>query len=220
MNYSDIIKKSVLEGFAYADFPTVKIVITLGITFFIAAYIFFVYRLITRSVFYNKNFNIAMAIISIVTAGIIIAMQSNFVISLGMVGALSIVRFRTAIKEPLDLLFLFWSIGAGIMCGAGLYELAIIISIVVTFGLFILQLVPLTASPMLLIIKMNDVDKEEAVLSVVKKSTKKYLIDSKSITNGIENLIIEIRAKEYSGLTNEIAKVEGVVNVTLMHHEG
>lgn len=220
MNYSDIIKKSVLEGFSYADFSTTKMAVTLGLTFLIAVYIFFVYRFITRSTFYNKNFNITMAIISVVTAGIVIAMQSNFVISLGMVGALSIVRFRTAIKEPMDLLFLFWSIGTGIVCGAGLYELAIVIALVVTFGLLVLQLVPMMASPMLLIIKMDNVDKEEVVLSAVKKSTQKYKIDSKSITNGRENLIMEIRAKEYSGLTNEISKIEGVVSVTLMHHEG
>ena len=220
MSYSDIIKKSVLEGFSYADFSTTKMVVTLGLTFLIAVYIFFVYRFITRSTFYNKNFNITMAIISVVTAGIVIAMQSNFVISLGMVGALSIVRFRTAIKEPMDLLFLFWSIGTGIVCGAGLYELAIVIALVVTFGLLVLQLVPVMASPMLLVIKLNNIDKEETVLSTVKKSTQKYKIDSKSITNGRENLIMEIRSKDYSSLTNEISKIEEVVSVTLMHHEG
>ena len=220
MSYSDIIKKSVLEGFSYADFSTTKMAVTLGLTFLIAVYIFFVYRFITRSTFYNKNFNITMAIISVVTAGIVIAMQSNFVISLGMVGALSIVRFRTAIKEPMDLLFLFWSIGTGIMCGAGLYELALVIALVVTFGLLVLQLVPVMASPMLLVIKLNNIDKEETVLSTVKKSTQKYKIDSKSITNGRENLIMEIRVKDYSSLTNEISKIEGVVSVTLMHHEG
>ena len=220
MSYSDIIKKSVLEGFSYADFSTTKMAVTLGLTFLIAVYIFFIYRFITRSTFYNKNFNITMAIISVVTAGIVIAMQSNFVISLGMVGALSIVRFRTAIKEPMDLLFLFWSIGTGIMCGAGLYELAIVIALVVTFGLLVLQLVPVMASPMLLVIKLNNIDKEETVLSTVKKSTQKYKIDSKSITNGMENLIMEIRVKDYSSLTNEISKIEGVVSVTLMHHEG
>ena len=206
MSYSDIIKKSVLEGFSYADFSTTKMAVTLGLTFLIAVYIFFVYRFITRNTFYNKNFNITMAIISVVTAGIVIAMQSNFVISLGMVGALSIVRFRTAIKEPMDLLFLFWSIGTGIVCGAGLYELAIVIALVVTFGLLVLQLVPVMASPMLLVIKLNNIDKEETVLSTVKKSTQKYKIDSKSITNGRENLIMEIRSKDYSSLTNEIPR--------------
>ena len=105
MNYTDVIKKSVVETFDYAQLPTSRILITLGITFVIAIYIYFVYRFITKSDFYFKNFNVSMAIISVVTAGIVLAMQSSIVISLGMVGALSIVRFRTAIKDPMDLLF-------------------------------------------------------------------------------------------------------------------
>lgn len=104
MSYSDMIKNSVLEGFSYADMSTAKIMVTLIITFMIGIYIFFVYKMVTKSAFYFKSFNISMAIISVVTAGIILAMQSSIVISLGMVGALSIVRFRTAIKDPMDLL--------------------------------------------------------------------------------------------------------------------
>lgn len=220
MSFSDLIKKSILEGFAYVNFSTTKMAVTLGITFLIAAYIFCVYRFLARSSFYNKSFNITMAVISLVTAGIVIAMQSSLAISLGMVGALSIVRFRTAVKEPMDLLFLFWSIGTGIICGAGLYELAVIVAVVVTFGLFTLQLIPLAAEPMLLVIKMNNIENEPAVLAKIKSCAQKYKVDSKSITDGKENLIIEIRSKEYSRLTNEISKIEGVVNVTLLHHEG
>ena len=108
MSFNDAIKKSVLEGFSYADLSTTKIMTTLIITFAIALYIFFVYKMVTKSAFYFKSFNISMAIISVVTAGIILAMQSSIVISLGMVGALSIVRFRNAIKDPMDILFLFW----------------------------------------------------------------------------------------------------------------
>ena len=134
MTFSDIIKKSVMDGFSNSDLSIIKILITLGITFIISIYIFFIYRLVTRQIFYNKNFNISMAVISLVTAGIVLAMQTNLIISLGMVGALSIVRFRTAIKEPMDLLFLFWSISIGIVCGAGTYELAILVSVFVTGG--------------------------------------------------------------------------------------
>ena len=140
MNFNDAIKKSVLEGFSYADMSNAKIFTTLIITFLIAVYIFIVYKKVTKSAFYFKNFNISMAIISVVTAGIILAMQSSIVISLGMVGALSIVRFRTAIKDPMDLLFLFWSIGTGIICGAGLYKIAVILAVLVTIGLLILDL--------------------------------------------------------------------------------
>ena len=92
MNYGDIIKKSVLEGFSYADFPTAKIMVTLGITFFLAVYLFFVYRMVAGNTFYDRDFNITAAMVSVVTAGIVIAMQSNFVISLGMVGAVPYCR--------------------------------------------------------------------------------------------------------------------------------
>ena len=106
------------------DITTGKIAATLIVTALLALYIFAIYRLVTRKVFYSKNFNISLAVMSLITAAIILAMQSNLVISLGMVGALSIVRFRTAIKDPMDLAFLFWSISVGIICGAGLYEVA------------------------------------------------------------------------------------------------
>ena len=138
MSFTDLFKNSVVEGFTNADISLSKILVTLGITVVLALYIFAIYRLATKSVFYSKGFAISMAAISVITAAILIAMQSNLVISLGMVGALSIVRFRTAIKDPMDLLFLFWSIGVGIICGAGLYSVAIVGSLVVTVVLLVL----------------------------------------------------------------------------------
>ena len=96
-----------------------------------------------------------MSIISVITAGIILAMQSSIVISLGMVGALSIVRFRTAIKDPMDLLFLFWSIGTGIICGAGLYKVAIFLAVLVTVGICLLDMLPARKSPYLLIVNTS-----------------------------------------------------------------
>ena len=174
MNFSDVIKKSVMEGFSYADLSTTKIIITLAITFLIAVYIFFVYKLVTKSAFYFKSFNISMAIISVVTAGIILAMQSSIVISLGMVGALSIVRFRTAIKDPMDLLFLFWSIGTGIICGAGLYKVAIILAVLVTVGILVLDLLPVRISPYLLIINADTKEAEDKIIPIVKEAAGGY----------------------------------------------
>ena len=110
MGFKDVFKKSFLEGFTSMDITTGKIAATLIVTALLALYIFAIYRLVTRKVFYSKNFNISLAVMSLITSAIILAMQSNLVISLGMVGALSIVRFRTAIKDPMDLAFLFWSI--------------------------------------------------------------------------------------------------------------
>lgn len=220
MGFKDVIKKSVLEGFTYTDFSTIKIAVTLGVTFLIALYIFFVYRFVTKRTFYNRDFNVSMAIISVVTAGIIMAMQSNLVISLGMVGALSIVRFRTAIKEPTDLLFLFWSISTGIVCGAGLYELSILVALAVTAGIFFLQALPMSASPYLLILKLSGSEAEASVLELLKKHSPKYKLDSKSIRNGSANLIFEVRAKNVSALVDEVSKIPGVQSASVMHHSG
>ena len=149
-----------------------QMVFALFICCIIAAYIFMVYRVVTKTVFYSKTFNITMAMMSVITTGIILGMQSSLVISLGMVGALSIVRFRTAIKDPMDLLFLFWSIGEGIICGAGLYGLAIILCVVVTLGILILDKFPIKRAPYLLIFNSESYDVEDDVMEIVKECTK------------------------------------------------
>ena len=130
MNFSDIFKKGFLSSYTSENISVPHITAVLLITAAIAAYIFIVYRLVTKKTFYSRNFNIALAGIAVVTAGIILAVQSSIVISLGMVGALSIVRFRTAIKEPMDLCFLFWSIAVGICCGAHMTEVAVVLSLI------------------------------------------------------------------------------------------
>lgn len=220
MNFTDVIKKSVLEGFSYADMTTAKIVTTLAITFLLAVYIFFVYKLITKSAFYFKSFNVSMAIISVVTAGIILAMQSSIVISLGMVGALSIVRFRTAIKDPMDLLFLFWSIGTGIICGAGLYEIAVILAVLVTVGILILNMLPARMSPYLLIVNADDADTEDAVYQILEELGAAYRLKSKNITVGGMDLILEVKTKREKELVQKVAKTEGLLSVSLLAHEG
>lgn len=219
MSFSDVIKKSVLESFSATDLSAKYVAAILIETFLIAVYIFLVYRFITRSSFYNKGYAVSMAMISVITAGIILAMQSNLVISLGMVGALSIVRFRTAIKDPMDLLFLFWSIGTGIVTGAGLFSMGVMIAAFVTIGMVLLNLVPVLTSPELLVLKL-DSSAEENVMSIVKSATSAFKIDSKSVTKAATTLIIEIKSKNGSDLVNKISEVEGVISATLMHHEG
>ncbi len=220
MSFKDIIKKSVLDGFQNNNITTTQIIITLGITFVIATYIFIIYRFIAKRVFYDKNFNVSMAIISVVTAGIILSMQSNLAISLGMVGALSIVRFRTAIKEPMDLLFLFWSIAVGIVCGSGLFELAIIISIFATIGIVIFQHIPTAKSPYLLIVNANNSEIEEQIIYCIKKYSKTYRIDSLNINASGMDMIVEIKSKNGSELLKDIIKIQGVRGASFLYHEG
>ena len=220
MGFKDVFKKSFLEGFTSMDITTGKIAATLIVTALLALYIFAIYRLVTRKVFYSKNFNISLAVMSLITSAIILAMQSNLVISLGMVGALSIVRFRTAIKDPMDLLFLFWSIGTGIICGAGLYKIAVILAVLVTIGLLILDLFPVRISPYLLIINADSADREDDILTLIQQNAGYYKLKSKNISSGNMDLIYETRSKNEKELVNSLSRLDGVLSVSLLSHDG
>ncbi|MCR5107748.1 MAG: DUF4956 domain-containing protein, partial [Lachnospiraceae bacterium] len=136
MSFKDMIKGSVMNNY-FSDITVTRIALVLIASLLLGLYVFIVYRMAVNNEFYSKDFNRTLVLMAVVTAAIVLAVQSNLVISLGMVGALSIVRYRTAIKSPLDLFFLFWAISIGIICGAGLYILAIALCVIVTAGLFI-----------------------------------------------------------------------------------
>lgn len=217
---NDIIKKSFLEGFSATDITTRTVVIALLITAALSLYIFFLYRAITRKTFYSKNFNISLVGVALITSVIILTIQSSIVVSLGMVGALSIVRFRTAVKDPLDLMFLFWSISTGIICGAGFAEYAVLLAIVLTIMVFILNYIPIAKTPMILVINGANTLKEEAITDIVKKRTSCFAVKSRNLTLTSLDLTIELRTKEDAALVREIQAIEGVQGVTLLKHDG
>lgn len=218
--FSDIFKKSFLEGFTGGDISTGRIAATLAVTALIAIYIFVIYRVVTRKTFYSKTFNISLTALAVITAAIILAMQSNLVISLGMVGALSIIRFRTAIKDPMDLVFLFWSISIGIICGAGLYEIAVITSLLVTIGIICLDLVPTSKAPMMLVVNATELEAEAAVLDAVKTAGKMCKVKSRNYTEGHLDMIIEVRVAEEAKLVKTVSEIETVKSVSLISHDG
>lgn len=220
MSFRDIIKNSVLESFTGSNITTTSVCVTLGITVILAAYIFMVYYLSTKKSFYNKTFNVSLAAISVITASIILAMQSNLAISLGMVGALSIVRFRTAVKDPKDLMFLFWSISVGIICGAGIYEIAIISSLIVTIGLFALELTPIGNATALLVVNCDSLEKEEDIMSAIKESCKRPTIKSRNASVAGVDFVVECRPKQPSDMLKKISSMEGVTGVSLLEHDG
>ncbi len=220
MGFKDVFKKSFLEGFTSMDITTAKIVATLFVAALLALYVFAIYRLVTRKVFYSKNFNISLAAMSIITAAIILAMQSNLVISLGMVGALSIVRFRTAIKDPMDLVFMFWSISIGIICGAGLYEVALVTSVAVTIFILVLDMIPVSKAPMMLVVNSSRMDGEQQILDIVGKYTKSYKVKSRNLSKGRLDMVVELRVKEESALVSEVAALEGMIGASLIAHDG
>lgn len=220
MSFNDIFKKSFLEGYASAEITTFTIVVALGIACLLALYIFFVYRVVTRKTFYSKNFNITLAGITVITSALILTMQSSVVLSLGMVGALSIVRFRTAVKDPMDLMFLFWSISVGIICGAGLAQVAVILSVVVTLGILILDRMPVAKAPMILVVNSSDLDAEEAVAETVKKYTRFFSVKSRNMTADSLDLVVELRTEQGSALVRDVMRLQGITSASLLAHDG
>ena len=220
MTYGDIIRKSVVEGFVNADISTTKIIVTLVIAYALAMYIHLVYKLVTKNAFYYKNYAVSMTILAVITSGIILAMQSSLVISLGMVGALSIVRFRTAIKDPLDLLFLFWSIGIGIICGAGLYKIAIITSVVATIGILLFEFLPVKKNSHLLVINSLSKENEDRIFQILKEGTREYRVRSKNVNRMRVDYIIELRLKDNgSMIVDKLSDIEGIDAVSLLEND-
>lgn len=220
MSFQDIIKKSVLEGFTANEMPSGQIMAILGITFLIGVYIFFIYKLVNKSALYDRTFHVAMAMISVITAGIIVAMQSSIVISLGMVGALSIVRFRTAIKDTMDLMFLFWSIGEGIICGAGLFKLAVMVAMVVTIGIFLLEVLPMTKKPYLLIINSSSIDIEDTLIPIVKQFASYMTVKSRNLKKSGIDMIIEVKTKQEKELLKAICNIDSIECASLLNNDG
>lgn len=220
MSFSDIFKKSFLEDFVRTDIGLKTIVLSIGFTCLFALYIFLVYRIMTRKTFYDKNFNISLAVVSVVVCAIILTIQSNIVISLGMVGALSIVRFRTAIKNPMDLVFLFWSIAIGIICGANLPVIAFIMSGAITAGIIILELIPVAKAPMLLVVNASSADGREAIIQAIKENTAAYTLKSQTVEENRLNMIIEVRIKKDNNLISKVTSIENVTRCSLISHDG
>lgn len=220
MDFYDIFKKSFLDGFSANDINIYTAATAMMITCLLALYIFVVYRVITRKTFYNKSFNISLAGVALITSGIILTTQSSVVLSLGMIGALSIVRFRSAVKDPMDLMFLFWSMSVGMICGVGLAEIAIILSIMLTVGIIVLNILPIAKAPKLLIVNVSGVAAEDKVMAIIKKYGRAAVVKAKNMSKTNLELIIELRTNKGNDLIQEIVDIEEVESATLMCHDG
>lgn len=219
MSVQDVLKKSFLSQFN-SDLSTTSIIMGLLITAVIGVYVFCVYKAVCRKAFYSKSFAISLPVIAMITACIIIAIQSNAVISLGMVGALSIVRFRTAVKDPMDLAFLFWSISVGIICGAGLHEVALEGSLLITIVMLGLHFVPHASPALLLLINGTDPSAQKELEQIIKSSTASYKIKSRNVSKNSLAMIVEVKVKDEVALIDSILAVESVHTANLMTHDG
>lgn len=220
MRTADMIRRTFLEGYAAANLTPQTVFTCLAVTCILGAYVFIIYRRITRDDFYNRNFNMSILAIAIITASIILTIQSNIVVSLGMVGALSIVRFRTAIKDPLDLIFLFWSIGIGIICGAGFALIAVLMSILLTIVIYIFVKVKVGNNTVVLVVNTESPGDEEAILKAVSENCTGHRIRAKSATRAGLNLAIEVRLKNGDTLIKDLMELEHTTSASLVEHDG
>lgn len=187
----------------------------------LGVYIFAVYKLSSKSAFYSKDLNVTMAGMPLIVAAIMIAMQSNLLVSLGMVGALSIVRFRNAVKNPIDLLYLFWSISTGIIVGVGLYVLALVLCIVMTVLLIVLDMVPNAKAPDLLVLRGNAETMDYAEIETLMKSLCRYHKEkSRCIRNGETELIIEMRSSKKEEFLQKLTADKRLTQVNCISHDG
>jgi uncharacterized membrane protein YhiD involved in acid resistance len=204
-----------------ATFSIPDILAALGISFVLGLFIFIVYQKTYIGVMYSLSFGITLIGMDMITTLVILAVSSNLITSLGMVGALSIVRFRTVVKEPLDLVYLFWSITTGIIVGAGLISLAIIGSIIIGLILVIFTGRKTTDTPYVLVINCNNEESESASIKMIQENTKRFLTKSKNVSkDGIE-LTIEVRLKDSStNFLNELLDTSGVSSAVLVSYNG
>lgn len=218
MSFKDMIKNSVLESFS-SDITPQRIIIVLLVALVLGLYVFVIYRMAVNNEFYSKDFNRTLVLMAVVTAGIVLAIQSNLVISLGMVGALSIVRFRTAIKSSIDLFFLFWAISIGIICGAGLYLLALMLSIIVTVGLFVTNVM---ASPIglgLLVMNCATIEDADSAVEALRPAVKFLRLKNKMISAGNVEVVLEYKTADESGLEKILSQNEKVNRFSIMNYD-
>lgn len=219
MGFIDLLKKAFMEGYATSSITLQTVLMCIGCTVLIAIYIYFIYKIINRNAFYNKGFNISLVIIAVITAAIILTIQSNIVVSLGMVGALSIVRFRTAIKDPMDLAFLFWSISAGIICGAGFAGIAVVASLFVTLLIVLFSSSFKAASTLMLVVNADSHKREDEIMKAVREFCKYSRTRARNVSKNGLNIAIEVKTNEPSELIDKLIKMDFVTDASLVEND-
>lgn len=219
MSFSDVFKSSFLSNIN--SFSTLDVLLALGLSFVLGLYIFFVYKKTYSGVMYSDSFGVSLIAMSMITSLVIIAVTSNVVLSLGMVGALSIVRFRTAIKEPMDIAFLFWSIAVGIVLGAGLIPLAIIGSVIIGFIIVIFSTRKTGDIPYILVVSCENGEAELEVKELLDREAKKSLLKSKAVNKMGVEMTYEVRLRnDDTGFVNTLLGCDWVSNVVLVSYNG
>ena len=219
MTFGDIFTSSFLEN--VTAITILDMVLAMALSFALGLFIFFIYKKTYAGVMYSSTFGVTLVALTMISTFVILAVTSNVVLSLGMVGALSIVRFRTAIKEPLDIAFLFWAIGVGIVLAAGMIPLAVFASILIGIVILVFANRQSHITPFILVVQCVDQETEKAVIDFLEKNTKKFTIKSKSVQKGNIELNIEIRLNsEDTSFVNELSDMNGVGSAVLVSYNG
>lgn len=220
MTFKDIVKQILVNGVQTSELSLVSCMIALFFSVLAGVYLFVVYKMFVRKTLYNINLNISLVGLVVVITAVMLTIQSNLVLSLGMVGALSIVRYRTAVKDPMDLFFLFWAIADGIMCGARQYILAFIVTVLLTVLIFVLAQMPNFKAPYVLVVNGMREGLEEELFPAVEKYCKHYKTKSRNISRDTERVIIELKVSEEKELLDELLKIKAIEKVALLTYEG
>ena len=219
MTFDDIFKSSFLQQ--AADLSILDMLLAVGFAFALGLFIFFIYKRTFTGVMYSASFGVSIMAMTLITTLIILAVTSNIILSLGMVGALSIVRFRTAVKEPLDIAFLFWAISVGIVVGAGLLPLAVICSLFIGIVLLVFVNRKSTDTPYILVLSFANDTAENEALQLIDNQTRKNLIKSKTVSDeGIE-VTVEVRLRDTAAkVVIDLKSISGVNSACLVSFNG
>lgn len=219
MNFQDIFKSSFLDN--VTSVSILDMVVALVLAFGIGMFLFFIYKKTFAGVMYSSSFGVTLVALTMISTLVILAVTSNIVLSLGMVGALSIVRFRTAIKEPLDIAFLFWAIAVGIVLAAGMIPLAVFGSLVIGIMLLVFANRKSHINPYIVVIRCENHDSEVKAAEFLKKQVQRYVVKSKTAQKGAIELNVEVRMKDGdTDFVNILSEMEGVNSAVLVSYNG
>lgn len=222
LNFSDIFQKSFLaiEG-GMERYSGLEIIINMGMSFLLGMFIFYVYRRTFQGVLYQRSFNVSLIAIAMVVTMVIMIISGNLILSLGMVGALSIVRFRTPIKDPVDLVFIFWAIAIGIGNGVSYFSITIIGSIIMTLTIFALTRREDEETPYLLVLQIEKETNESEALEFIRKSVDRFALKSKTVNPAYTEIIAEVKLiKTDTGFVSEMEQKFGIKKITLVSYSG
>lgn len=218
MNIIRPIFDNIAGFYSSEEIPAKVILAVIFVVFLLSAYEFAVYRLVSHRAFYDRSYNIALAVLPFFIASIVLCLQSNLVITLGTIGALAIIRFRTAVKDPVDMIYLLWSIHTGIVCGCRLFEVGVLVSLAVTIVLLILEHLSLGSHPQILVVHTNQID-EGTLTAAIKEASKHYRIKSRSSGKNGYDYVFELTVKDPRGLMEKLDSLSGVQRFSLIEYD-